>query len=371
MEKRKIVIITDGPSPYRVAHYTFLQSNYKNYDFYIIFATKRSKSELRKWRISTDELKNVHYLSQYTVFIRKKYDNRQIFITYGVYKVLNGIVPDAVVCMEYNPTSIQTMFWCNRKRVPYISLTDGTLHSERNIGRMQRLSRKYIMRNASAFIASSTKAKEKIQSYGVNKAIYVSFLTEDIDKYLIQKQASGNTNLLYVGSLIERKGVDLLFIALAQMQQDWNLKIVGTGILENELREQAIELGIDARIEFLGYKQQDELVQLYKQTDVFILPTREDCYGLVILEAMCASLPVVCSKYADGAYDLIDDGVSGYLVDPYDASRFAAKIMEALNRNQGNNKMGIAAYEKAKTFSFGNVSGAFITAIEETINKFV
>lgn len=365
---KKIVIITNIPSPYRVAHYKFLQKVYKEYGFYIIFSKKESKSELREWGTSTAELENVNYLPCFAIVIKRKYDDHEIHITHGVGKKLSIIRPDVVICMEYNPTSIQAVLWCKWHKIPVISLTDGTLYSERNIGYLQKISRKFIMRNADAFIASSTKAKEKIESYHVGKNIYVSYLTVDVDKYFYEKVTNiVQGQLIFVGSLIERKGVDLLFKALAKVKVDYYLRIVGSGPLEQELKELAKRLDIDKKVEFCGYKQEEEVAELYRESNILVLPTREDCYGLVILEAMCASLPVIASKYADGAYDLIEEGKDGMIIDPYDTERFADSIDRMLVYNMKDNQWGRNAYRHAHEFSFERVSISFMNAVEETL----
>lgn len=363
-EKKRIVIITDGPSPYRVAHYRFLQNTYKEYEFHVIFAIKKSKSELRQWKTSDEGLKNVNYLPNHTILIKKRYDNRQIFITHGVGKVLTQIDADVVICMEYNPTSIQAMVWCKRNKIPYISLTDGTLNSERNISKIQRLSRKYIMKNADAFIASSTKAKEKIESYNVKERIFISYLSEDQGEYLQKKIINNGRVMLYVGSLIERKGVDLLLNAMAKMTSECELNIAGSGPLLQELQTQTKQLGLSDRVHFLGYKQRQDLLNLYLDADLFVLPTREDCYGLVIMEAMCSSMPVVVSKFADGAYDLVEQNVTGMIIDPYNSDEFANALEMALKINTGTNKWGIAGNKRISNFSFEHVSVPFMDAIE-------
>ena len=370
-EKKRIAIITDGPSPYRVDHYRFLQNTYKEYEFHIIFAIKNFKSELRQWKSSDEGLKNVNYLPNHTILIKRKYDNRQIFITHGVGKVLKQIDADVVVCMEYNPTSIQTMIWCKRNKIPYISLTDGTLYSERNINTIQRLSRKFIMKNADAFVASSTKAKEKIESYNVKKRIFLSYLSEEQDKYLQNKTDNKGKIILYVGSLIERKGVDLLLNAMAQMTSECELNIAGNGPLLQELQTQVQQLGLNGRVHFLGYKQREDLLVLYQNADLFVLPTREDCYGLVIMEAMCSSLPVVVSKFADGAYDLVEQNVTGMIIDPYNCDEFANALEKSLKINTGTNKWGIAGNKRIRDFSFEHVSIAFIDAIKYVLNKMI
>ncbi len=151
-------------------------------------------------------------------------------------------------------------------------------------------------------------------SFGAKPELcHKSLLTVDIDKYLMKKEENNQPGktLLYVGSLIGRKGLDLLIPALAETDREIRLVIVGEGSEEQELRRQAEECKIADRVTWKGYLEGEALRQCYLESDVFILPTREDCYGLVILEAMCASLPVIASKYADGAFDLMEDGVQG------------------------------------------------------------
>lgn len=360
---KRIVIITNIPSPYRVDHFIYLQKNFPQYDFHIVFSEKKSKSDLRQWNVSVSELNNVYFLENITLYFKRKYDDREICLTHGVGKLLKKISPDAVVCMEYNLTIIQTVIWCKFNKVPYISLTDGTLYSERNINKIQFFLRKFIISRAAAFIASSTKAKEKIEYYRNKNRIFVSYLSEDFSVYLQDKYENYGKNILYVGSLIDRKGVDLLLRALYLVKIDWHLDIVGDGQGKKELLEICNRLGISDRVSFLGYKQQIELKALYAKADLFVLPSREDCYGLVIMEAMASSLPVVCSKYVDGAYDLINEK-TGRIIDPYDAESFASNIKEALLINCPDNKWGTNGKHRVKKFDFESVSVAFINAIE-------
>lgn len=83
-----------------------------------------------------------------------------MFLPVGVEKLLAEIKPDLVFAMEYNPTILRAVHWCRKKRIPFISWTDGTLNSEKNIRKVQRLSRSYIIKRAAAFVASSTASKQ-------------------------------------------------------------------------------------------------------------------------------------------------------------------------------------------------------------------
>ena len=110
---------------------------------------------------------------------------------------------------------------------------------------MQRLSRSYIIKRAAAFVASSTASKQAQIAYGADeKKCFLSYLTVDIQKYLREKEDYSGRELLYVGSLIQRKGLDLLLPALAETSEDIHLTIVGEG-QERELlrnRRESLEL---------------------------------------------------------------------------------------------------------------------------------
>lgn len=362
----KAVFITNVPSPYRVDFFSYLQKNYPEYEFHVIFSA--ADMECRKWSVELEKLENYTFLKSKTLIIRKRFDDRYVYIPTGVEKTLAGINPDVVFAMEYNPTILRAVHWCQRKNIPFISWTDGTLNSEKNIGKVQRLSRSYIVKRAAAFIASSTASKEAQITYGADpEKCFISYLTVDIEKYLAKKESYDAKQLIYVGSLIQRKGLDLLMPALAKTAGDIKLVIVGEGQEEALLKEQIEELGIADRVNFMGYVEGAPLRELYKNSDVFVLPTREDCFGLVILEAMCASLPVISSKYADGARDLLAEGENGYIVDPEDTEGFAAAI-ERIFAEGRLEQMGNASYEKAQEFSFEEVSKGCIEALRYVIS---
>ncbi len=366
----KAVFITNIPSPYRVDFFAYLQKHYPEYEFHIIFSG--AGMENRKWSVELAELSHYHFLKSKTLIIRKRFDDRYVFLPVGVEKLLAEIKPDLVFAMEYNPTILRAVHWCRKKRIPFISWTDGTLNSEKNIGKVQRLSRSYIIKRAAAFVASSTASKQAQIAYGADeKKCFLSYLTVDIQKYLREKEDYSGRELLYVGSLIQRKGLDLLLPALAETSEDIHLTIVGEGQERELLTEQAGKLGITDRIRFLGYVEGESLRELYHNADVFILPTREDCFGLVILEAMCASLPVISSKYADGAFDLVAEGENGYIVDPEDTHAFAEKIDQIFADENRLKEMGTRSYERAHAFAFEEVAKGCIDALCYVMGKAV
>ena len=104
-----------------------------------------------------------------------------------------------------------------------------------------------------------------------------------------------------------------------------------------------------------------ELLEEYQKAQIFVLPTREDCFGLVLLEALCAEVPIISSKYADGAYDIVNEGKNGILVDPYDSKEFGSTINKVLKKEVSlDGKNNIIAGK----FTFDEVSKVYINAID-------
>lgn len=107
-----------------------------------------------------------------------------------------------------------------------------------------------------------------------------------------------------------------------------------------------------------------ELLKEYENASLFVLPTREDCFGLVLVEALAMGTPVIASKYADGAYDTIEDYKNGIIVDPYDEIKFGKTIESVLNGNVCLNGDDRNILDK---FKFENTIQGYVNAINYVI----
>lgn len=361
---KKIVLITNIPSPYRVDLFYHMQNTLKEYDIHVIYTS--SNEDNRNWKINESKLINTHILKSKIIKVKNDIDTRYVHIPSNIGKMLNKLHPNIIIAWEYNLAAIQALVWSKKNNCRFIHLTDGTLHSERNINGIQKITRKIIIQNCDAAIASSTKAKEKLISWGLDsKKIATSYLTFDLSK--IEKEQKDiewdERRVLYVGSMIKRKGLDLLIKSLPYIKANYQLRIVGNGSQYeiDKLEQLASRLGVRDNICFCGYKEGDELFEEYNRASVFVLPTREDCYGLVLLEALCFDVPIVASKYADGAYDIVRNEKNGFIVDPYDSSQMGKSIDTILSSDiykQNAKKMNKHCFE------FESVVKGYIEAIK-------
>ena len=129
-----------------------------------------------------------------------------------------------------------------------------------------------------------------------------------------------------VGRLVDEKGQLFLIDALSELKNHWpdlRCVFVGEGPLENRLKHQAKRLGVESLCRFLGARFDVE--ELYPFFDIFVLPSLREPFGIALLEAMAAGLPVIATA-AGGPLDYIKSGVNGILVPPADVRLLAEKI---------------------------------------------
>lgn len=357
----KVVIITNIPSPYRVDLFNFL-ADQSDLDITVLYSS--ANEDNRQWNYDQLTHKNI-ILKSKTLRIKKKLDFKYIHIPYNILSVLNEINPDIILGSEYNPTVYLAYKWSRLRNKKFISWSDGTLNSENDINIVQRIIRKEICSKSDALIASSTKTKEAQMFYGANKEkIFISYLTVDIDKYITERKNTDENNITFVGRLVKTKGLDLLINAIELINCEFKLNIIGDGPEYDNLIKLCKEKKIEDKVNFYGNKDREFIVDMYSKSKMLILPSRKECFGLVITEAMCAGIPIIASKYVDGAYDLIDEGINGFIVDPFEKKYVAQKIELLLKNKEMNKEMGINSKRNIDLFSINNVATHFIQAIK-------
>jgi len=149
----------------------------------------------------------------------------------------------------------------------------------------------------------------------------------------------GPLRLLFVGRLVERKGVEVLVRALALLDEDpgARLTVVGEGSWEDRIRDVARECGVEDRVEFTGRVSEAELVRQYLAADIFVLPAVEDSkgdsegLGVVLLEALRFERPVVASEIG-GIPDIVHPERTGWLVPSGDPVALAATLRTIAQR---------------------------------------
>lgn len=196
---------------------------------------------------------------------------------------------------------------------------------------------RYVLRNADAVTAISTYTARLIREVydrPVELIPFGSTVTLDPDAApAVARPAGSPFRLLFVGRLVERKGVHYLLQALARLRErdPVHLWVVGDGPMRPELEARARELGVDASVTFTGFLTREALAERYRRCDAFVLPAvydrRGDTEGLgvVLVEALSQGKPVVASAVG-GIPDVVRDGETGLLVAPADPDVLARAV---------------------------------------------
>jgi glycosyltransferase involved in cell wall biosynthesis len=176
-------------------------------------------------------------------------------------------------------------------------------------------------------------------------------------------------SVLFVGRLVERKGVHVLLDALHLLHAhgEIRLRIVGDGPLRSSLEARAVTLGLKRVVEFCGVVSADELARHYQESDAFVLPAVVDSkgdtegLGVVLIEALAHGCPVIASRVG-GIPDIVHDEKTGLLVPPGDAEALAKAIRRYLDNREFAEHLAESGREHVERhFSWG----AIISKLQE------
>lgn len=175
---------------------------------------------------------------------------------------------------------------------------------------------------------------------------------------------------LFSGSLIERKGVDLLaeaFAELAPHRPDDTLTFVGSGPLEPALRKRLAAFG--ERVRFLGFCPWADLPRVYHEADVLCVPSRYDGWGLVVPEGLAAGLPVVATNRMGAAIDLIRPGENGWVCRAGEQSSLTVALRQAAELSSDDlARMSMAAQESVARHTLAEGATNFEAAAQKSLD---
>ena len=170
--------------------------------------------------------------------------------------------------------------------------------------------------------------------------------------------------VLYVGSVSLAKGIQYLAQAsqeIAIREPDLDIHFQVAGNVRDTIRNQPR----CSRLEFLGRLPRTEVARLYETADVLVFPTLSDSFGAVVLEAMAAGIPVICSPYCT---DAVQDSISGFVVEPRDTALLAKTIARVIGDRDLRHRLSEAARKRASEFTWDRHRSS-LTATLRQIHK--
>lgn len=172
------------------------------------------------------------------------------------------------------------------------------------------------------------------------------------------------SRILSVANLVPLKGLDDSLRALAQLasehpEQCWQYRIVGDGPFREDLQNLAENLAITDRVEFLGRLPYERTMQEMNETDIFVLPSWGEAFGIVYLEAMARGKPAI-GCLDNGAADIITHGVDGFLVPPHGVAELTQTLARIMADSTLAECIGKEARRTAESFSWGANAGNYL-----------
>lgn len=232
----------------------------------------------------------------------------------AVDRLVGRFQPDLCLAGGWRNYALKFSAAAARRGIPVVATSDNTGSSWiRRLGLAAY--RRTILRHLHhGYWVPGRRARRYLEACGFPAdEIREGMLSVRTKRYEPDSPADGSRrNFLFVGRLIESKGIYELLDAFRRYEGEWKLRICGAGPLGDLLEERA---DADGRIEPLGFVQPHEVAMEMKHAGALVLPSRREAWGVAILEGAAAGLPVVCTDACGASEDLVEDGRNGFVLD--------------------------------------------------------
>jgi 1,2-diacylglycerol 3-alpha-glucosyltransferase len=373
--KRRLVILTEIISPYRIPLFNQLAAD-EDTELHVIFLAE-TDPKLRQWRVYKEEIR---FSYEVLPSWRTRWGRHNVLLNRGVPRALSAARPDALLCGGYNyVASWQALRWARKQHVPFLLWSESNLQDARRSRRLTEFLKRKFLTMCNAFVVPGKSAAEYLRSHDIPESlIFVAPNAIDNERFAagaaVARENAAALRLrlglpecyfLFVGRLVPEKGVFDLLSAYAKLKtcvrEQVGLVFVGDGESRRRLEAQAVSVS-PGKVVFAGFAQRDELAAYYALARAFVLPTYTDAWGLVVNEAMACGLPVILSRAAGCASDLLKEGWNGLSISPSDVRGLELSMTkmvssELANRMGANSGQQISQYSPA-AWSAGVVRAA-------------
>jgi len=373
---------------YRIPFYKRLNELFKG-EFLVLYGRNRYKNRLESVLECIDkDLKGIAYgfdgdytfnpslMKFNTIGGNAKH---YIPITIGLTRRIRPFKPDVLITEGFFQWTPWVILYSLFHRVPVYLGYERTLHTERNTKWYLTLQRRITDKFIKGYFVNGSETKKYLVSIGIKESkIHVAGMNADADGLKksigtmtdVQKNdfrskfiSKNGLLFLFTGYLIERKGIRHLLESWMEHIKEYpddSLVIVGNG---DQYEECVSRYGMESTIHFEGRVDYQEIHKYYAIADVYVMPTIEDNWSLVIPEAMSCGLPVATSIYNGCHTDLIKEGINGFVFDTFNHQ----SIIDTLGKFHKVNlpEMGKASVEMEQPFNTENCAKRLYDVIQK------
>lgn len=364
MTRPAILLLTNTPAPYRLPVFAALA---KQVDLTVLYCEPEQPDRL--WQVAVEDTA----VSQIFLPTRTlKLPGLPLTINPGLSARLRTLQFDLAIAGEnfsHFPAVITLQQAARRQNKPFV-LWSEAIDTEFASGHwLSNRYRRWLYGRTDAFLAYSEAAKQFLQRRGVpTEKIVRGFQIVPPEQLPAPTRSRADLGLhneqivLYVGYFNPRKGVETLIRAFQQVAQaNDRLVLVGDGPEKNRLQQLA---AADGRIHFPGYLEGAPKSSWYAASDLFVLPTRHDPWGLVVNEAMAFGLPIITTDAA-GCAELIQG--NGRIVPANNIPVLAEALADLLANPAKRAKMGQQSRKQIAPYTVSGARDAFLELIDRLL----
>lgn len=365
---KKMVFLHNIIYPIRDPFFKILSKRAK-FDIKVLFLTETSYN--RKWKVRDKDLRG--YPSRVLKSFQYKSKDQD-----GFEHAINPFVfidffkekPDILVSFGWaNMTNMIFILFCILTKRTYYIWCESTLNEYSWKRRLMRPIIRFLINNSDACIVPGTRSKEYIRSFVKKKKIIK--IPNSIDNQVFKRvgrevKKKEKLVILYVGRFEKIKGIEYLLKATQLLNEKYpggfRLQLVGYGRQERELLEYIKSNNLDYA-DMIGYIPREKLPAIYKNADIFVLPSLREPWGFVVNEAMAAGLPVVVSEKVGCSVDLVKDGKNGFIYPASDTRTLFVHLEKLLKNREMRRRMGKRSENYISKYTYDNMVKVFLRNI--------
>lgn len=232
---------------------------------------------------------------------------------------------------------------------------------------------RHLLRSADAVTACSRQTLEEAEDLmGVATGERGRVVYNGVALTEFATERAGNRRegqILALGRHVPEKGFDVLVRAMAELEAtSARLVLAGDGDERARLAELASDLGVQDRVELPGRADRAETVRLFRESSIFVLPSRHEPFGIVNVEAMASGTPVVATSVG-GVPEIVHDGVNGLLVPPGDPAALATAIDLLLHDPDLRDRLGAAGKAASQAYDWSAIAGEYLSVYATVIGR--
>ena len=226
--------------------------------------------------------------------------------------------------------------------------------------------RKLALKYGDAYVVLTPEDKQELENKYITKAKLLNI--PNISTYAVSKQDYNvqSKTILSVGNLIKVKGFDLAIEAAKLVfakHPDWCWRIYGDGSEADNLIQRVKDLSLENNIKFMG--RTNDLTSAYANAAIYVLPSRSEGFGLVLIEAQSYHLPAIAFDVPFGPKNIINDNVNGFLISPFDIEQMANEICKLIENSDLRKDFSKNATNNIHKYKSDTVANQWINLLQE------